>query len=409
VRARTVLLWLVVAAQVALVVAEFILEALARPAFSLPGAVGDVASILAFPAVGVFVLSRRPGHPIGWLFCVVNFGWAINNFAGSYARYALVANPGSLPGGRLAVWLYTWPGLVSVALFVFLGLLFPDGTLLSRRWRYVAWLVAAWSLIAVLASAFAPGPIDDTIGFRVVNPLGVGGPVGDALEPIAGLAQLLSVLLFAVAALCLILRQLRATGQERLQLKWFTSSVAFVVTLYVVQGAIFLSYGTVAAMPGWARFFLALSLRSDTLIPIAAGVAILKYRLYDIDVVINRTLVYGSLTISLAAVYVGSVVSLQYAFRALTGGGSQLAIVASTLVIAALFNPLRRRIQDLIDRRFYRSKYDAQKTLETFGARLRRETDLDSLGNDLLSVVREAMQPQHVSLWLRPEDRKAQR
>jgi hypothetical protein len=398
-----VLLWLVVAAQVALVTAGLILEALAGPAFSLPDAAGRAASILTFPAVGVFILSRRPGHPIGWLFCLANLGWAINNCAGSYARYALVSSPGSLPAGGLAVWLYTWPGSVSMALFVLLGLLFPDGTLLTRRWRYVAWSVVGWSVIAMLASAFAPGPVDATIGFSVDNPLGIAAPIGEVLKPIAGLAQLLAIPLFTVAALCLILRQLRAAGQERLQLKWFTSSVALVVAFYVVQAAIFVRYGSPEAFPDWARFYYALSIRSDVLIPIAAGIAILRYRLYDIDVIINRTLVYVSLTATLVALYFGVIVILQSLFIALTGQQSTLAVVASTLAIAALFNPLRRRIQGFVDRRFYRRKYDAGKALEAFSAKLRDETDLAALSSDLVGVVRETVQPAHVSLWLRPE------
>jgi hypothetical protein len=390
-----------VAAQVALVVAGLVLEALAAPAFSLPDAVGRAASILAFPAVGLFILSRRPGHPIGWLFCLANLGWALNNCAGSYARYALVSNPGSLPAGGVAVWLYTWPGSVSVALFVFLGLLFPDGTLLTPRWRYVAWSVVVWSAIAMLASAFAPGPVDDTIGFGVDNPLGIAGPLGEALEPIAGLTQLLAIPLFTVAALCLILRQIRATGQERLQLKWFTSSVALVVAIYMFQAAIFIHYGSPASFPDWARLYYALSIRSDVLIPIAAGVAILRYRLYDIDVIINRALVYGTLTATLVALYFGGIVVLQSAFVSLTGERSTLAVVASTLLIAAMFNPLRRRIQRFIDRRFYRRKYDAAKTLANFNSKLREETDLDSLSKEVLGVVSETMQPAHASLWLR--------
>ncbi|MDQ3862570.1 MAG: hypothetical protein M3317_03560 [Actinomycetota bacterium] len=398
-----VLLCLVVAAQVALVTSGLVLEALAGPAFSLLDAAGSAASILTFPAVGLFILSRRPGHPIGWIFCLANLGWAVNNCAGSYARYALVSSPGTLPAGGLAVWLYTWPGSISVALFVFLGLLFPDGTLLSRRWRYVAWSVVVWSVIAVLASAFAPGPVDDTIGFRADNPLGIVGPTGKVLEPIAGLTQLLAIPLFAVAALCLILRQLRATGQERLQLKWFTSSVALVVAMYVVQAAIFVRYGSPAAFPDWARFYYALSIRSDVLIPIAAGFAILRHRLYDIDVIINRTLVYGLLSVTLVALYFGGIVLLQRLFVLLTGQQSTLAVVASTLAIAALFNPLRRRIQGFVDRRFYRRKYDAGKTLEAFSAKLRDATDLESLSGDLKAVVGETMQPAHVSLWLRPD------
>ena len=402
-RIAKALLWMAVAAQVALVVAGLVLEALAGPAFSLPDAVGSAASILAFPAVGLFILSRRPGHPIGWLFCLANLGWAVNNCAGSYARYALASSPGSLPAGGVAVWLYTWPGSVSVALFVFLGLLFPDGTLLTHRWRYVAWSVVVWSAIAMLASAFAPGPVDDTIGFGVDNPLGIAGPIGEVLEPIAGLTQLLAIPLFAVVALCLILRQLRATGQERLQLKWFTSSVAIVVAIYMFQAAIFVHYGSPAAFPDWARLYYALSIRSDVLIPIAAGIAILRYRLYDIDIIINRALVYVPLSAMLGLIYVGSVVGMQALFRALTGQESTLAVVISTLAIAALFSPLRRRAQVLVDRRFYRRKYDAQKTLEAFSSKLRDATDLEALSEDLEGVVRKTMQPAYISLWLRPD------
>jgi hypothetical protein len=286
---------------------------------------------------------------------------------------------------------------------VFLGLLFPDGTLLTRRWRYAAWSVVGWSAIAVLASAFAPGPVDDTIGFGVDNPLGIAGPIGEVLKPIAGLTQLVAIPLFAVAALCLILRQLRATGQERLQLKWFTSSVALVVAIYVVQAAIFVHYGSPAAFPDWARLYYALSIRSDVLIPIAAGIAILRYRLYDIDLVINRALVYVPLSAILALIYIGGVVGMQATFRVITGQESTLAVVASTLAIAALFNPLRRRVQSLVDRRFYRRKYDAAKTLANFNSRLREQTDLDSLGEELLGVVRETVQPAHASLWLRAD------
>jgi hypothetical protein len=199
--------------------------------------------------------------------------------------------------------------------------------------------------------------------------------------------------LLALSAISLVVRLRRATGIERQQLKWFVYAVALFALVSPLSLLIF-GDGTliVVILP---------------LVPAAAGIAILKYRLFDIDLIINRTLVYGSVTITLGIVYFGGVVSLQYLFRTLTGEGSQLAIVASTLVIAALFNPLRRRIQSFIDRRFYRRKYDAAKTLETFGARLRNETDLDTIGGDLVSVVRETMQPEHVSLWLRPGEGEA--
>ena len=187
-RVAAALVWMIVVLQVLLVTLGIVFEALGRSTSSSLGpgfaadALAGAAAILAFPAVGAVILSRRPGHPIGWIFCTMNLGWAINNFAGPYAKYALVVNPGSLPAGKLAVWLYFWPGPVSVSLFVFLCLLFPDGTLLSPRWRPLAWLVAGYSVVAPVALAFAPGPIDDTIGFAVTNPAGVGGSLGGVVH-----------------------------------------------------------------------------------------------------------------------------------------------------------------------------------------------------------------------------------
>jgi hypothetical protein len=200
--------------------------------------------------------------------------------------------------------------------------------------------------------------------------------------------------LFAVAAM--ITRMDQARGAERQQLKWFVYTVALLVV------------GFLAALLGFGQHSVAwnIGIAAFNFLPIAAGIAILRYRLYDIDVVINRTLVYGVLTAALALVYVGSIVLLQGLFRALTGETSQLAVVASTLAIAALFVPLRQRVQAFIDRRFYRRKYDVAKTLQAFNTRLRNDVDLDSVADDLVEVVKETMQPAHVSLWLRPRERK---
>jgi hypothetical protein len=395
-----------VALQVALVLLGILFEVLNRPSSSLgPGfavdAVLGAASILTFPAVGALIFWRRPEHPIGWLFCCVNLGWAINNFAGPYAKYALVVNPGAVPAGKLAVWFYFWPGPVSVSLFVILLLLFPDGRPLSPRWRLVAWATVGYAVVSAVTLALAPGPIDDTIGFEVDNPAGIGGPVGHVVALLAGIVQPLTVPLLVVALISLALRQKRSRGQERQQLKWFTSSLILYVILVGTDTAFFLYYGSESTMPGWASTFNDVAISSDVLIPIAAGIAILRHRLYDIDVIINRALVYTTLTVSLAALYAGCVVLLQMVWRSLTGQESQLAVVASTLAIAALFNPFRRRVQALVDRRFYRRKYDAYRTLDEFGSRLREETDLDALNAHLVEVVRETMQPAHVSLWMR--------
>jgi cytochrome b subunit of formate dehydrogenase len=407
-RAMATFVWSIVALQVVLIALNVVFEALARSATSSLGpgfAVevgGNAITTLAFPAVGALIFWRRPEHPIGWLFCAANLGWAINNSAASYARYALVTNPGSLPAGELMAWFSTWPGPMSMGLYILLVLLFPDGRLPSARWRTFAWLVVGWSAVAAVTSAFAPGPVNETVGLEVGNPLGVDGSLGRLLAQFNELLLPLSLVLFAVTATSMVLRWRHARGIERQQLKWFTSSVALGSLLFVVMVALYSRYGSSPdAMPGWAQVFIVATILSFGLIPVAAGIAILRYRLYDIDRIINRTLVYGLLTAMLALIYLGGVVGMQALLRALTGQGSQLAVVASTLAIAALFGPLRRRMQAFIDRRFYRKKYDAAKTLAAFGARLRDETDLHELSGDLVRIVQETMQPAHVSLWLR--------
>jgi len=339
-------LWSIVTLQVVLTISGVLLTALAPWAsssltlgFTL-NALGQAITILAFPAVGAFIFWRRPEHPIGWLFCAANLGWAINNFVGPYAMYALVADPGSLPAGELAAWFYAWPGYISIGLLVLLLLLFPDGTLLSPRWRLVVWVVVGMAAAGAMSSALAAGQIAD-IGFKINNPLGVEGSLGYVFAVLARLLQPLSVVPLTAAALSLGLRQRRARGQERQQLKWFTSSVALVSVLVAMQAA--LPSGSESAMPTWAEGLNVASILSVVLIPVSAGIAILKYRLYDIDLVINCALVYGVLTTTLVALYLGSIVVLQRIFVLLTGEKSTLAVVASTLLIAVLFNPLSLR------------------------------------------------------------------
>ncbi len=241
----------------------------------------------------------------------------------------------------------------------------------------------------------SPGPLQNPFGLEGYPWVETAGYFVLPLLPLCMIASVLS----------LVMRYRRSRGEEREQIKWIAFAASVVGLLYLIamvcafifpSGAWFQ-----AGSPLWLDLLGYAALISFTLVPIAVGFAILRYRVYEIDIIINRTLVYGSLTISLALVYAGSVVSLQYVFRALTGSGSQLVIVSSTLAIAALFNPLRGRIQSFIDRRFYHRKYDAAKTLQEFGARLRDETDLDHLSRDLVGVVRETVQPEHVSLWLR--------
>jgi hypothetical protein len=339
-----------------------------------------------FAVVGVLVASRRPRNPIGWLLLVFGVVAAFTAFGDRYASYALVEHPGSLPGGDWVAWLSSGIWHPAFGFFVFAFLLFPNGRLPSARWRPVAWTAGVNYLVGgVLGLLWGPlfGEFFPYADFPLRLP---GYPIVDVAFSVF---LVCNFGLIALSAVSLVLRLRRAVGIERQQLKWFV----YAVSLFALVAP-----SSVVAL-GDGRVLVILL----PLVPAAAGIAILKHRLYDIDVLINRTLVYGALTLSLALVYVGSVGALQYGFRALTGGGSQLVIVASTLGIAALFSPLRRLIQAFIDRRFYRRKYDAAKTLEALSARLRDETDLVSLNDDLVAVVRETVQPSHVSLWLRPQ------
>jgi hypothetical protein len=252
--------------------------------------------------------------------------------------------------------------------------------------------------VCLVALAFEPGPLGNLGLVRVANPFGVEGLA--ALLGTLGMVGLFMTLAVAVAGgISLVVRFRRARGVERQQLKWFAFSGVVFCAVFAIGPVLWY----LPESPGTEWIWTVLFLVGASTIPVAVGIAILRYRLYDIDLIINRTLVYGALTALLVGVYVGSIVVLQGLLRALTGQESQLAIVASTLAVAALFNPLRRRIQSFIDRRFYRRKYDARKTLEAFSAKLRDETDLEALNSELVGVVRETMQPAHVSLWLRPE------
>jgi hypothetical protein len=353
---------------------------------------------VAFSVVGAMIASHRPGNPIGWIFCAAALFQGLAVFGDEYATYALITRPGSLTLGPEMSWLTEWiwaPGLGLI--LVFLPLLFPDGRPPSRRWRWVAWLGGiSIVMIVVLAmvilwsergTQLLRDPVSDEAGPAWILGLLVEA-VAFPLMLVAGLAAVIS----------LFVRFRRARGDERQQIKWFACASALTLGfVFVLQ-----------TLNNTQNSLLEASLATVALIlipsiPVATGVAILRYRLYDIDRLINRALVYGLLTAMLAVVYLASVVALQSVLRALTGQESTLAIVASTLAIAAMFNPLRRRIQAFIDRRFYRRKYDARKTLEAFSAKLRDETDLDALNAELVGVVRETMQPSHVSLWLRPD------
>jgi hypothetical protein len=336
---------------------------------------------MGYSVIGAIIASRLPNQPIGWICCAIGFIAAVDHFGGEYAVYAVLARSGALPGSQAMLWLQSWLWMLFVGLLVFLLLLFPTGRLPSSRWRPIAWVsVAVISVAVIWSSIISPD----------LRPDAPPSPV-----------QLSVMLLGLVAAASVVVGRRGARGVERQQIKWLLYAGAIFFVGPTFQIAVSYVVRVEGSWALWVGNFLGVV--SGLGIPVAIGFAILRYRLYDIDRIINRSLVYGSLTATLVALYFGGIVLSQRVFVLLIGQQSTLAVVASTLLIAALFTPLRRRIQSFIDRSFYRRKYDARKTLEAFASKLRDETDLEALNNELVGVVRETMQPSHVSLWLRPD------
>jgi hypothetical protein len=357
--------------------------------------VGDlvwVVAFLGFPAVGALIASRRPGNPIGWLFCTAGVTLGLSSIANEYAILALLVEPGSLAGGAEAAWVDSWvwaPGFACIVLSV---LLFPTGRPPTPRWWWVGALV-----LAGMALVVGPGAI---LAWSVRGPrlLDETQPGSGSLWVLANAGFPLMVAALLAAVLSLLVRFRRAGGTERQQIKWLAYAGALEVFTIGLTEFLLKPLGVEGSAV--EDFLTGLPILA---IPLSVGVAIFRYRLYDIDVLINRTFVYGTLTATLIAVYFGGVAATQALLRTLTGQEeqSQLAIVVSTLAIAALFSPLRYRIQSFIDRRFYRRKYDARKTLEAFATKLREGTDLETLNEELVGVVSETMQPVHITLWLR--------
>ena len=352
--------------------------------------------------VGGLIASRQPQNPVGWFIIGHALCFTLGEFGRQYAIYGVLTNPGSLPFARavasLAYWAW-YPGLV--LMIGFLPLYFPDGRLVSPRWRPVAALTVFVAVVLTAIAAIRPGG-DETRG--VPNPLGVASLNHlEVLSSIFGVvfpALWASVSLLAVGSL--VVRFWRSRGVERQQMKWFVYAAVLFILLTVLKQIV---GARIPSIVDEVTFVITLQAMW-----VAIGFAVLNYRLYDVDLVVNRTLVYSILTTTLAVVYFGGVAALQLVTRRIPGDQSQLIVVVSTLAIAALFNPLRRRTQGLIDRRFYRRKYDAARTLEAFSDRLRHDRDLGQLKAELLSVVTETMEPTHASLWLRlPNDTEAER
>ena len=358
-------------------------------------------AVVGYAFVGALVASRLPGNAIGWILLTTGITLAL----GALVDASLLLD--DAPARGVSAWLSDWTWYVWLTLAgIFLPLLFPTGRPLSRGWRRVLWLGVVALLLSVVGNAFQPGRLDVDSAVPVDNPFGIAG-AEDLLTVLSRAGDVLAGIAFVLAAASLVIRFRRSRGTERQQLKWF----AYVGLLAAAGLAVAMAQVLFGAQPaedtegGWLEVLGAVgwftALGAIVIgIPVATGMAILRHRLYDIDVVINRTLVYGALTATLAAAYLGTVLLLQLALSPLTED-SGLAIAGSTLAVAALFRPARARIQELVDRRFYRSKYDAAHTIERFGARLRDEVELDLLSAELRGVVAETMQPAHVSLWLK--------
>ena len=363
---------------------------------------------LTFPLTGLLILIRQPRNTIGWLLQGVGLVDGLSRLLDSYATYGLVIDPGWLPRPDVAaalnegIWA-PWIGLMGT----FLILLFPDGHLPSPRWRPVAWVAAATIVVVPVIINVSPGQLEQGPIPSMSNPL--------ALDLVAPISVVLTAVFLPLLPLCivasavaLVLRFRRAHGFERQQIKWLATAGALVALLYLVtmaSSAATVSEWFTPVTQTWVLGLQNASILSFTLLPLAIGIAILRYRLYDIDVVINRALVYGSLTATLAAVYLGTVLLFRLLLSPFVGE-SDLSVAGSTLAVAALFRPARARIQSAVDRRFYRNRYDAANALDAFAGRLRHEVDLQAVGADLRAAVDETMQPAHVSLWLRTGGRQ---
>jgi hypothetical protein len=333
----------------------------------------------AVPIAGFILASRRPENRIGWLFLVAGLSLGISGFSDAYALHALVAHPGSWPAGRAFAWLSNWTWMIAVAMLAFLFLLFPTGYVRSRRWRPAAWFTGGAFALATVCMLIAATR-------SWAHPFTLSGPAspGGLTAVLFGIAVVLISVTLLVSVVALVVRFVKSTGEERLQLKWCAAAALVLAVVFVASN--------------WVNSAAVNILESLAFVGLwtAIAVAVLKYRLYEIDRIISRTLAYAIVTGVLVGVYAGLVLLATQVL----GLHTPVAVAASTLAAAALFNPLRRRVQTAVDRRFNRARYDADQTIAAFAARLKDAVDLDSTRDDLARVVHQALQPAHVSLWV---------
>ena len=370
----------------------YLLSGFSRPTGIEQLDVSFAAAFGMFLPLGAFIAMRRPRHPVGWIMTTIGFSVLVSSAATEYATRGLIYEPGSLPAAAEVAYVSELVGIPGISLIGFLMLLFPTGKLLSSGWRWAARLAGAnmvFMLVALSTLWSWRGPVllrDEPPQNAFVPPV---------LFEIAFVVVMLSAVLGLVS---LVVRFRRSSGVERQQLKWMAYVASLVGTLLLLNFFVLVPFGVEGrGVRLVSEQLLNLAVAG---IPVAAAIAISRYHLYDIDLVINRTLVYGLLTGILAGIYVGLVFALQALLAPVTAE-SDLAIAASTLAVAGLFRPLRSQVQSFIDRRFYRRKFDAQQTVDEFSAHLRDEVDLEALSSQLVSTVENTMQPVHVSLWLR--------
>lgn len=389
-RAAAVLAWAALGFDALVIVTGAILKAIGPPLpLNLDTDLVNVfsVSIIVFGSLGALIATRRPENRLGWLFSAIAFVHALGYLAAELAGDLIYRGPTPEPTGVLLAWAFIWAAnLHYVPSGTFVFLLFPDGRLPSRRWRPVAWLTLASIGGLVVATATIPGPL--IVFTNVQNPFGVAGPLPLAL---AGVSFLVGGGCAIASVASLFVRYRRAAGAERQQIKWFLYGGAIAIATFPVIVGLGVPITSATYLLSGATIVIAA----------AAAVAIFRYHLYDIDLLINRTLVYGLTTGGLAVAFFALVVALQTLLHPFTGG-SELAVAGSTLGTVALFQPLRQRAQAGVDRRFYRSRYNAGRTVDDFSVRLRDEVDLDAVRVGLLDAVGETMRPSHASLWLRP-------
>jgi hypothetical protein len=358
---------------------------------------GETLMMLAFflfAPVGTLIAMHRPQQPIGWFFCWIGLLYTLWSTLEAYVRFGLITEPGALPGATWAALAQLVAGPLPWMLLIYSLMIFPTGRHLTPRWQLAARSIVTGYILIIVLEVFTLPSLEP---MPVLNPLSLEAASGFA-DLLVTVRDYLALAFVAIFAGGLVLRYRRARGVERQQLKWLT----YVAMLWLIVSIVVVSSRLILSVEVSENISRALFPFVLTAMPVSVAFAILRYRLYDIDLIIRRTLVYSVLTALLALLYWGGVVGLQALLRPITGEGNDLAIVATTLAVAALSLPLRRRVQEFIDRRFYRRKYDATRTLIAFGQVARDEVDLDVLTRRLLSVVEGTIQPVHVSLWLGP-------